>query len=76
MFTGLWERVIAGAALIGAVLLAIVGIRNSGKEAERNAQTKRDAEAMREAKDVERKIDALPDDSDEYRRLRDKWTRR
>lgn len=76
LLSGLWAKVLAIGAVVGAVLLAILKIRQSGRDAERAEQARRDAEALRMANNAERTVAALSDDSDDYKRLRDKWTRR
>lgn len=76
MFAGIWARVVAVAAVVGAVLLAIARIRAGGRDAERAEQIKREAEAMRMANNAERITDAAIDRDDSERvRLRNKWTR-
>lgn len=67
-------KLLAWGTIIVAVLGALALVRKSGRDAERaerGADTLRDVE---KAKDVERKIDALPDGA-AAERLRDKWSR-
>lgn len=67
-------RLVAWGTIAVAVLAALALVRKSGRDAERaerGADTLRDVE---KAKDVERKIDRLPDGA-AAERLRDKWSR-
>lgn len=74
MFTGLWARVAAAAAVVGAVLLAIGRIRQGGRDAERADQDKRNINARRAADEAERMVERAGDG--ELDELRRKWTRR
>jgi Flp pilus assembly protein TadB len=71
VIAGLWARVVAIAAVVGAVLLAIARIRQGGRDAERAEAVKRDLEAIRMAENAERIVDA----TDDLSSLRRKWTR-
>lgn len=66
------------ALMFASVLLVMVGLYASGQRAGRRAAElktkKNELKAIGEAKDVQNKIDALPDD-DAVQRLRDRWQR-
>lgn len=74
MFAGIWARVVAAAAVVGAVLLAIARIRAGGREAERAEQSKRNEAARRAADEADRMVERAGDG--ELDELRRKWTQR
>lgn len=67
--TGLWGKLLAGLAIAGAVLLAVLKIRQGGRDAERADQLQRNAETQRRITDADAAGPRTPDDVD--RRLRD-----
>lgn len=72
LLSDLWAKVLAIGAVVGAVLLAIFKIRQSGRDAERAEQARREVDAMRTANEVQAGIDRSNDT--ELERLRRKWT--
>lgn len=73
LLAGLWGKLIAIAAIAGAVLMAILKIREGGRDAERAAQARRDADARSAANEADRMVDRAGDG--ELDELRRKWTR-
>lgn len=73
MLGDLWGKLLAGLAIAGAVLLAVLKIRQGGRDAERVDQERRAAELRGKADAVENRVDAAG--PGELGRLRDKWTR-
>lgn len=71
--TGLWGKLAAAAAIAGAVLLAVLKIRQGGRDAERAAAAARATDMRRKGDEVENRVDAAG--GVELDRLRDKWTR-
>lgn len=73
-----WAEIKVKAALIGAaalaILLAVLRIRKSGRDAERVENLEATIEAIREKEGVSREIDRLPSGT-AADRLRDKWSR-
>lgn len=73
-----WAELKLRAALIGAaalaILVAVLRIRKSGRDAERVKNLEATIEAVRKKEGVSREIDRLPSGS-AADRLRDKWSR-
>lgn len=71
--SGIWVRLWMVAAIVGAVLMAVLKIRQGGADAERAAQARRDAEARSDANEADRMVERAGDG--ELDELRRKWTR-
>lgn len=78
MIALLWANIKIKAALIGAaalgILVAILKIRQSGRNAERVANLEATIKAIKKREGVTNEIDRLPDGS-AADRLRNKWSR-
>lgn len=73
ILSGLWGRLAGVAVALGAFLLVLARVRQSGRDAERADATERALERVKERQDVEDTIARM--DADDRQRLRDKWTR-
>lgn len=71
--TGLWAKVAFVAAFVGLVLLACLRLIGIGRKAEQGEAARRVGEQVKEARNVENRVDGA--DADELGRLRSKWTR-
>ena len=71
--SGIWMRIWMVGAIVGALLLAVLKIRQGGRDAERAAQARRDAEARADASEADRMVERAGDG--ELDQLRQKWTR-
>lgn len=71
--TGLWAKVAFVAAFIGLVLLACLRLIGIGRKAEQGAAAARVGEQVKEARNVENRVDGAG--ADELGRLRRKWER-
>lgn len=71
--SGLWAKVAFGAAFVGLLLLAVFRLIGIGRKAERAETAERVNEQVKEARNVENRVDGAG--ADELGRLRDKWTR-
>ena len=68
-----WAYLCIAAAIAGALLMAVLKIRQGGVDAERAAQARRDAEARSTANEADRMVERAGDG--ELDELRRKWTR-
>lgn len=73
ILTGLWAKLLTALAIAGAVLMAVLKIREGGRDAERAAQARRDAQARSAADEAERMVERAGDG--ELDELRKRWTR-
>ena len=71
--TGLWGKAAFAAAFVGLLLVAAFRLIGIGRKVERGAVAERINEQVKEARDVENRVDGA--DAGELERLRKKWTR-
>lgn len=71
--SGLWGKVVFGAVFVGLLALACLKLIGIGRKAERAEATERVNQQVKEARDVENRVDGAG--ADELERLRNKWTR-
>lgn len=70
---GIWAKVAFVGAFVGLVLLGCLKLIGIGRKAERAETAERVNEQVKEARNVENRVDGAG--ADELGRLRDKWTR-
>lgn len=70
---GIWGKVVFGAVFVGLLLLACLRLIGIGRKAEQGAQAARANEQVKEARNVENRVDGAG--ADELGRLRSKWER-
>lgn len=70
---GIWGKVVFGAVFVGLVLLACLRLIGIGRKAEQGAAARRVGEQVKEARNVENRVDGAG--ADELGRLRRKWER-
>lgn len=68
-----WQRIALYGSIVLGVLLVLLKVRDSGREAERVENQRRVIDAIQKTKEIERSIRAAP--PAERKRLRDKWTK-
>lgn len=73
LLSGLWQKAAFVAAFVGLVLLACLRLIGIGRKAEQGAAAARVGEQVKEARNVENRVDGAG--ADELERLRSKWTR-
>ena len=73
LFSGLWAKLWMALAIVGALLMAILKIREGGRDAERAAQARNDAKVRHDASEADRMVERAGDG--ELDELRRKWTR-
>ncbi|HEY1035027.1 MAG TPA: hypothetical protein VGE09_08600 [Pseudoxanthomonas sp.] len=71
--SGLWAKVAFVGAFVGLLLLAAFRLIGIGRKVERGATAERINEQVREARNVENRVDGAG--ADELERLRRKWER-
>lgn len=71
--SGLWAKVAFVGAFVGLLLLAVFRLIGIGRKQERAEATARTHEQVKEARNVENRVDGAG--ADELGRLRSKWTR-
>lgn len=70
---GIWAKVAFAAAFVGLLLLAVLKLIGIGRKAERAFTAARVNEQVKEARDVENRVDGAG--ADELGRMRRKWER-
>ena len=68
-----WAYLCIAVAIAGALLMAILKIRQGGRDAERAAQARNDAKVRHDASEADRMVERAGDG--ELDELRRKWTR-
>lgn len=71
--SGIWAKVAFVGAFVGLLLIAVLKLIGIGRKAERAETAERVNEQVKEARNVENRVDGAG--ADELGRLRDKWTR-
>ena len=71
--SGIWAKVAFVAAFVGLVLLACLRLIGIGRKAEQGAAAARIGKQVKEARNVENRVDGAG--ADELGRLRRKWER-
>lgn len=74
MFSGIGLKVMAGLAIVGAILAILAGAKSAGRKAERVDAMKRTIKSVETRNEVEREVMRLGGDV-AHERLLDKWTR-
>lgn len=67
-------KLLAGAAIIGAILAVLAGARNAGRTAERVEGMRRQLDNVKERQDVENEVRRIGGDA-ARERLYDRWSR-
>lgn len=70
---GIWAKVAFVGAFVGLLLLAVFRFIGIGRKQERAEATARTHEQVKEARNVENRVDGA--DAAELERMRNKWTR-
>lgn len=70
---GIWAKVAFVGAFVGLLLLAVLKLIGIGRKAERAETAERVNEQVKEARNVENRVDGAG--ADELGRMRSKWTR-
>jgi mannose/fructose/N-acetylgalactosamine-specific phosphotransferase system component IIC len=74
MFSGVGLKVMAGLAIVGAILAILAGAKSAGRQAERVDAMKRTLKSVEDRNEVEREVMRLGGDV-ARERLLDKWSR-
>ncbi len=73
LLSGIWSYVLAGVAFVGLIAFWALQLIASGRKAERAETAERVNKQVKEARDVENRVDGAG--ADELGRMRDRWTR-
>lgn len=71
--SGIWAKIVFGAVFVGLIALACLRLIGIGRKAEQGEAARRVGEQVKEARNVENRVDGAG--ADELGRLRSKWTR-
>lgn len=74
LFSGAWQKIALIGAAIATVLLVLLRVRNSGKQAEKLAQMERNVRARNSRKEIEHEVRSIGGTA-AVERLRERWSR-